>query len=399
MYPTNSSCCRTQPATTADHTHRRPLGHAGTPFRCCATTARSSYSPRTDSSGATCKWIRPGDTNHRPGVTMSGDTTRNRCPATSRGAGDGNRTRVSSLEGLGLQTLFSVVSAKFGASRAFYVPQLDVTGCRAGRGQPSAAARGAGASSVRAIDRNGKGFADLGHTRVGQPTEPLDEDCDGHALDRVHVDYATTGFRVLAGLEVAFAHEATDRGGAWCDEGAPVSGDHASRERATTGRRPISGISYQQFSPRSGSVVASGWRLRETMPGRLTRPARPAGVRRKRCSSRRLRRTVAEAQAASTRCPLKRINSTARAASWCGGDILVKVEDVLRVVLGLQCAKPGKAVAERSRHVSAVRVGFVIDVAPARVRRDCRSGVARPRNAAVLICGVGPVGCARHGDR
>ena len=66
----------------------------------------------------------------------------------------------------------------------------------------------------------------------------------------------------------------------------------------------------------------------------------------------------------------------------------------MRVVSGLQRAKPGKAVAERSRYVGTVRVGFVIDVAPARVRLEGPSGVARPSNAAVLIGGVGAIAIA-----
>jgi hypothetical protein len=72
------------------------------------------------------------------------------------------------------------------------------------------------AASVRAVDRDGEGCADLPHARVGQPPESLDEDRDRDALDRVHVDNAAAGYRVLAGLEADFADEAADRGGAWC---------------------------------------------------------------------------------------------------------------------------------------------------------------------------------------
>src|SRR5687768_9457220 len=42
-------------------------------------------------------------------------------------------------------------------------------------------------ASVRAVDRDGEGCADLPHARVGQPSEPLNEDCNRDALDRVHV--------------------------------------------------------------------------------------------------------------------------------------------------------------------------------------------------------------------
>jgi hypothetical protein len=89
-------------------------------------------------------------------------------------------------------------------------------------------------ASVRAVDRDGEGCADRPHARVGQPSEPFDEDRDGDALDRVHVDHATAGYRVLAGLEPDVADEAADRGGARCDECAPVSWDH----RVGRGRRP-----------------------------------------------------------------------------------------------------------------------------------------------------------------
>ncbi len=64
----------------------------------------------------------------------------------------------------------------------------------------------------------------------------------------------------------------------------------ASRESTTTGRRPISAISHHQTSPRAGSAVTRLLRLAETMTGRPTRPARPAGARRRLHSSRRSRR-------------------------------------------------------------------------------------------------------------
>ena len=103
-------------------------------------------------------------------------------------------------------------------------------------------------ASVRAVDCDGEGQADLPHARVGQPSEPLDEDRERDALDRVHVDHAAAGYRVLAGLEADFADEAADRGRAWCDECAPVSGDHgvAGEDDDRAGRRPPSAISHHQ---------------------------------------------------------------------------------------------------------------------------------------------------------
>jgi hypothetical protein len=59
-------------------------------------------------------------------------------------------------------------------------------------------------ASVRAVDRDGEGSADLPHACVGQPSEPLSEDRDRDALDRVQVDHAMAGHRVLVGLEADF---------------------------------------------------------------------------------------------------------------------------------------------------------------------------------------------------
>ena len=63
----------------------------------------------------------------------------------------------------------------------------------------------------------------------------------------------------------------------------------ASRERTTTDRRPISGGSHHQSSPRSGRVLM--WRRRPigTTGDRPTRRVHRWGGRRMRCSRRRLR--------------------------------------------------------------------------------------------------------------
>lgn len=52
----------------------------------------------------------------------------------------------------------------------------------------------------------------------------------------------------------------------------------SSRDITTTGRRPISGCSHHQTSPRSGAVTRFAPRLRNS-PGRPTHPVRRSGVR------------------------------------------------------------------------------------------------------------------------
>ncbi len=59
----------------------------------------------------------------------------------------------------------------------------------------------------------------------------------------------------------------------------------ASRDKTTTGRRPISAISHHQTSPRAGRAVTMPRPHFGTKPGRPTRPARRADARRRRHSS------------------------------------------------------------------------------------------------------------------
>ena len=58
-----------------------------------------------------------------------------------------------------------------------------------------------------------------------------------------------------------------------------------SRDKTTTGRRPISAISHHQTSPRAGRAVTTLQPHFGTTPGRPTRPARRADARRRRRSS------------------------------------------------------------------------------------------------------------------
>jgi len=60
----------------------------------------------------------------------------------------------------------------------------------------------------------------------------------------------------------------------------------ASRDRTTTGRRPIWAISHHHTSPRAGSAFTTMPRPVETTPGRPTRLAPRGGARHRRRSSR-----------------------------------------------------------------------------------------------------------------
>src|SRR5713101_1898341 len=63
----------------------------------------------------------------------------------------------------------------------------------------------------------------------------------------------------------------------------------ASRDRTTTGRRPISGSSHHHTSPRAGRAVMTRPQRRETTQGRPTHQAHRGGVRRTRRKQHRLR--------------------------------------------------------------------------------------------------------------
>jgi hypothetical protein len=55
--------------------------------------------------------------------------------------------------------------------------------------------------SAPAVDCDGQSGADLIHTSIAQPAEPLDENPDGHALDRVDVDRRPARHRIPFGLQ------------------------------------------------------------------------------------------------------------------------------------------------------------------------------------------------------
>jgi len=116
-------------------------------------------------------------------------------------------------------------------------------------------------ASVRAVDRDGdgEGGTDLPHARVGQPSEPFDEDCDGDAIDRVPVNCAAAGYRVLAGLEadsltsplIVVVHGATSA--------RRCRGIRAPRETTTTGRRPML-AQFRTTRPHRAQAAESGTR-------------------------------------------------------------------------------------------------------------------------------------------
>ncbi len=90
----------------------------------------------------------------------------------------------------------------------------------------------------------------------------------------------------------------------------------ASRDRTTTGRRPISAISHHQSSPRAGTALKRLTRPVGTTPSHPIHLARRAGARHRRRSLRRPRRNGSElAEQSELRPPARRPSSrTARCA-------------------------------------------------------------------------------------
>lgn len=80
--------------------------------------------------------------------------------------------------------------------------------------------------SVRAVDGDSQGGADLPHPVLGQPAETFDQDGDRDRLHGIQVDRRSTRHRVLTGLEEDLAREASDRGGAGGDQCSTVARDH-----------------------------------------------------------------------------------------------------------------------------------------------------------------------------
>jgi len=140
------------------------------------------------------------------------------------------------------------------------------------------------------VDRYLEGRADLTHPGVGQPAEPVDQNRDRDAFDRVQVDRRPPGDGVLTRFEENLAGEPSNRCRARRDECPSGRGITASRERITTGRRPISAISHHHTSPRAGNTLTKRPRPVATTPDRPTRPARRLGARRRRRNSRPPRR-------------------------------------------------------------------------------------------------------------
>ena len=118
--------------------------------------------------------------------------------------------------------------------------------------------------SALTVDGDLEGGTDLAHPAVAQPPDAVDEHGDRDALDRVEVDGAETGHRIVGRIEHDLARQPADRGRARRDECATQPGIAASRDRTTTGRRPICGNSHHQISPRSGVGISSPQQPRGT---------------------------------------------------------------------------------------------------------------------------------------
>ena len=119
--------------------------------------------------------------------------------------------------------------------------------------------------------RRSRGPTDLTHPLVAEPAEPLDERRERDALDRIevhdrgarHGSSPGSSSTSLGIPRIVVVH-------------GPISarrsrGIAASRDSTTTGRRPISGSSHHQTSPRVGRAVTTRRRPRETRRGRPTR--------------------------------------------------------------------------------------------------------------------------------
>ena len=136
-----------------------------------------------------------------------------------------------------------------------------------------------------------EGGADLSHPRVAQPSDARHEHAQRHALDRVEVDGASTTDRVLARLEDHLAGQAANRGRTRGNERSPKPRYRGVARSTTTGRRPISGGSHHQTSPRIGMAVMLRRPPGGTTRDRPIRRARPAdGRHRQRRTQHRLPR-------------------------------------------------------------------------------------------------------------
>ncbi len=76
-----------------------------------------------------------------------------------------------------------------------------------------------------AVDGDGEGAADLPHPFVAEPSEPVDEHAERHALHRVEVDRAHLRDGIHLRFEDHFTRKVADRRRARSDEGSTESGD------------------------------------------------------------------------------------------------------------------------------------------------------------------------------
>lgn len=96
--------------------------------------------------------------------------------------------------------------------------------------------------SARTVDRNADRGTNLSHAVAAQRSKAIDEHTGRHALDRVQVDGATAGDRVLARFEDDLARYPADRGRAGSHEGPSeprdrhVPGEHEYRSAPDVGK-------------------------------------------------------------------------------------------------------------------------------------------------------------------
>lgn len=110
-----------------------------------------------------------------------------------------------------------------------------------------------GAALSAAVDRNGQRFAYLGHAGIAQPTDPIRQQSNRDALDRVKIDCSSATDRIVIGFEDHLTREVADRRGARSDQRSAKSANrriprqHDDRSPADGGR-----FAPPEFAPKRG---------------------------------------------------------------------------------------------------------------------------------------------------
>ena len=110
--------------------------------------------------------------------------------------------------------------------------------------------RGGSIAGSAAVDSDREGGADLAHALVAQATESIDQDTEGHALDRVEVDRAQPRDGIPAGFEQDFARQATDGRGARGDDCPSETGDgHVTAQHHDRTTADLGQLAPPQLAP------------------------------------------------------------------------------------------------------------------------------------------------------